>query len=219
MSSTRVPRPNSGFATLRRFVRERAPAERCELCSAALAERHAHLIDTMTRKVTCSCEPCAILFTSDAATKYRRIPRRMRSLPHFRLADGQWDALMIPINLAFFFHSTPAGRVVALYPSPAGPTESLLELEAWDEIVSENPVLAGMEPDVEALLVNRIGIARDVALAEYYIAPIDECFKLVGLIRSHWRGLSGGAEVWEEIGRFFGELKARATPYEEARRA
>ena len=35
--------------------------------------------------------------------------------------------------------------------------------------------------------------------AQYYIVPIDECYRLVGLIRMHWRGLSGGTEVWKEI--------------------
>ena len=46
--------------------------------------------------------------------------------------------------------------------------------------------------------------------------PIDECFKLVGLIRIHWRGLSGGTEVWEEIGRFFTSLNERSRPREES---
>jgi len=52
-------------------------------------------------------------------------------------------------------------------------------------------------------LVNRIGSS-----AEYFIVPIDECYRLVGLIRMHWRGLSGGTEVWEEIHQFFGHLRA-----------
>jgi hypothetical protein len=43
--------------------------------------------------------------------------------------------------------------------------------------------------------------------AEYYIVPIDQCFKLVGLIRSNWRGFSGGTEVWQKIGGFFADLK------------
>jgi hypothetical protein len=67
-----------------------------------------------------------------------------------------------------------------------------------------------MEPDVEALLVNRVGSARGYTSAEYYLVPVDECYKLVGLIRAHWRGLSGGAEVWEEIAVFFNGLKQRA---------
>ncbi len=67
-----------------------------------------------------------------------------------------------------------------------------------------------MQPDVEALLVNRLGAARGSDVAEYYLAPIDECYKLVGLIRSHWRGLSGGSEVWPQIGQFFAQLKERS---------
>ena len=58
-----------------------------------------------------------------------------------------------------------------------------------------------------ALLVNRVGHVRGAAPAEYYLVPIDECYKLVGLIRTHWRGLSGGTEVWREIGAFFAALK------------
>ena len=111
---------------------------------------------------------------------------------------------MIPIGMAFFFHSTPDGKVVAIYPSPAGPTESLLDLESWQDIVRDNAVLQKMNSDVEALLVNRVGQSR-----EYFLVPIDECYKLVGLIRANWRGLSGGTEVWREIAGFFNELKER----------
>jgi hypothetical protein len=127
-------------------------------------------------------------------------------LSDFRLTDPQWEELHLPINLAFFFHSTRAGRVVAVYPSPAGGTESLLTLEAWQQLEEANPVLCELEPDVEALLVNRLGSAR-----EHYRVPIDACYRLVGLIRSGWRGLSGGSEVWEEIGRFFSSLKQNST--------
>jgi len=89
-------------------------------------------------------------------------------------------------------------------------TESLLPLEAWSSIVQANPALNHLEPDVEALLVNRVGQSRGSAAAEYYIVPIDTCYKLVGLIRLHWRGLSGGTEVWQEIGNFFAELRHRS---------
>ncbi len=212
----------SSFAALRRFVRERAPVERCELCSAGLAANHQHLVEPASRKLLCACDPCTILFSNYdgqneqnvlGGQKYRRVPRRIRFLPDFRLTEALWDSLMIPINMAFFFHSSPAGKVVALYPSPAGPTESLLTFASWEEIVAENPILKEMEPDVEALLVSRISrlnSGRGQESAEYYLAPIDECYKLTGLIRAHWRGLSGGAEAWEEIARFFSGLKERA---------
>jgi hypothetical protein len=109
------------------------------------------------------------------------------------------------VELAFMFRRTPAGRVVAFYPSPAGATESLLELATWEEIAAANPVLQTMEPDVEALLVNHARGAR-----EHWLVPVDECYRLVGLLRTHWRGLSGGQEVWSEIGKFFDALRQRA---------
>ncbi len=170
-----------------------------------------HLLDPASRKLICACDACAILFSSQVQTKFKRIPRRIRALTDFHMTDSQWDGLMMPINMAFFFHSTPQGRVIALYPSPAGATESLLSFDTWDEIVLENPALQDMEADVEALLVNRIGHARGFTNPEYYLVPVDECFKLVGLIRSRWQGLSGGTEVWREIGHFFSELKARSS--------
>ena len=200
---------------LRRFVRPRnAFVERCEMCSAELAVEHTHLVEPSTRQLACACEPCAILFSGQAETKFKRVPRSISALPDFRLTDGQWDSLMIPIQLAFFFKSTPDQRVIALYPSPAGPTESLLSLDAWDEIVQDNPVLKEMLADTEALLVSRVGNEH-----EYYLVPIDECYKLVGLIRTHWRGLSGGTEVWREILKFFASLKERNAPRREASRA
>jgi hypothetical protein len=193
----------SSFAALRRFVRERAQPERCELCNLELPPDHQHLIEPAGRRLLCCCDACAILFSDQQDSRFRRVPRRARRLPDFQLNDAQWESLLIPISLAFFFYSSPDGRVVAFYPSPAGATESLLDLETWAELVQANPILAELEPDVEALLVNRIGAAP-----QYYRAPIDECYKLVGLIRTHWRGLSGGAEAWAEIGRFFDRLRS-----------
>jgi hypothetical protein len=201
----------SAFAVLRKFARPRPNVERCELCSAALGEQHPHLLELKTRKIACSCDACAILFSDQGNTKYRRVPRRSRMLTDFRLTDMEWEALMLPINLAFFYRDSAAERVVAMYPSPAGATESQLSLESWSELEAQNPILRKMEPDVEALLVNRIGQSHD-----YYLVPIDECYRLVGLIRSHWRGLSGGNEVWKELKTFFDTLNARCGVRKEA---
>ena len=199
---------NNSFAALRRFVSERKAVERCELCSLELPPEHQHLFVPAERQLLCACDACALLFDNPAATKYRRVPRQGRYLPEFQLDDALWDDLLIPVGMAFFFFSTPAEKVMAYYPSPAGPTESLLRLEAWDEIVSANPILQTMQPDVEALLVNRLGEPQ------YFIAPIDKCYELVGLIRMHWSGLSGGTEVWAEIAKFFTILKANSATEE-----
>ena len=213
-SASPPPSQNRSFAALRRFVRERKPVERCELCSAEVAALHSHLLEPAQRKLICACQPCAILFDGHAEKKYKRVPYRVRRLENFQLTDAQWDSLMIPIHLAFFFRSTPDARIVALYPSPAGATESLLSLDSWAEIVQDNAAVGEMEADVEALLVNRVGTAR-----EHYLVPIDECYKLIGLIRLHWRGLSGGTEVWDEIARFFTALRKRSEASGESARA
>jgi hypothetical protein len=206
--------PRSALAALRKFVRPRPVQERCDLCGAELVPEHPHLLDVKRRQLLCACPPCALLFSGSQSPAYRPVPRRLEVLAEFRLTDVQWESLLIPISLAFFVCNSEAGKVVALYPSPAGVTESLLPLETWRELVEENPVLRELEPDVEALLVNRVGGAR-----EYYRVPIDECYKLAGIIRTRWHGLSGGTEVWDEIGRFFTSLKERSGASGEAAHA
>jgi Family of unknown function (DUF5947) len=197
----------SPWSTLRRFARPRPPAERCDLCGAPLAAVHRHLLEPASRQMSCSCDPCAVLFSGREDARFRRVEPKAELLTGFRMTDAQWDDFHLPINLAFFVRGSGAGRVQAFFPSPAGATESLLTLDAWKALAAENPGLHALEADVEALLVNRLGSTR-----QHYLVSIDECFTLVGLIRTHWRGLSGGAAVWEEIGQFFNGLNARSQP-------
>ncbi len=210
-------KPFSAFSSLRQFAQEgsekaaaeatEAAQEHCDLCGEPIPPEHRHLLEVSTREMMCACRPCSILFDSEAASegRYRLIPDRHLFLEDFEMSDVQWESLRVPVDMAFFFHSTPAEKVVAFYPSPMGPTESLLKLSAWEELETHNPVLKGMKRDVEALLVNRVRGTR-----EHFLVPIDECYRLVGLIRMHWRGLSGGREVWEEIEQFFEELRKRS---------
>jgi hypothetical protein len=121
----------------------------------------------------------------------------------------QWEALSIPINLAFFFFSAAANRTLAFYPSAGGATESLLDLAAWNEIAAAHPRIQQMQRDVEALLVNRLADPP-----EYYIAPIDRCYELTGIVRKQWKGFTGGDEVWKAIADFFTTLRDEAVKVE-----
>jgi len=193
----------------RSTVAREAALERCELCGTAIAPSHRHMLDLAKRELMCSCQACSVLFASPAASAghYRLVPDRRLRIEDLELSDVAWEELRLPVEMAFFFHSSAEDCVQAFYPSPMGPTESLLGLEAWAELEQANPVLQTLVPDVEALLVNRVRGARG-----HWIVPIDECYALVGVIRTRWRGFTGGSEVWEEIGQFFEELDRRAKP-------
>jgi hypothetical protein len=186
-----------------------ASAERCELCGAPIEPRHQHLLELESRELLCACRACALLFDREAASdgRYKLVGERRVRLDGLELSDALWADLRLPVDVAFFFDNSTARRVQAYYPSPMGPTESLLRLEAWDDLVAANPVLGSMAADVEALLVDRARGARRA-----WLVPIDECYALVGLIRTRWRGLTGGAEVWHEMQRFFDELDRRCRP-------
>jgi hypothetical protein len=177
---------------------------RCELCGGALPDEHRHVADIQAQSLLCACRACVVLLGREGAGggHFKLVPERRRLLDGFVLGDEQWAALQLPVDLAFFFRSTPAGRVVALYPSPLGATESQLALEAWDDLQQANPWLGELDPDVEALLVNRMGEAR-----EHFLVPIDDCYQLVALIRTHWKGLAGGPDVQRELSQFFDRLR------------
>jgi len=178
--------------------------ERCDLCSTTIPADHRHLLHVEERRIVCTCETCRALFSGDGP--YRPTGSRTVWLDGLDLPDELWASFRIPIGLAFFFESSSAGGVVAFYPSPAGTTECELDLGAWDTLVAANPVLEGLESDAEALIVNRLGGAR-----QHAIVPIDECYRLVGLVRVSWEGISGGARIETAVARFFEELQEKAS--------
>jgi hypothetical protein len=157
----------------------------------------------------CACRACTILFDrrEAGAGHYRLVGDRRLRVDDLELDDALWEELRLPVDMAFFLRDSGADRVRAYYPSPMGPTESQLELDAWEQLEAANPLLRTLEPDVEALLVNRSLGAR-----QHWIVPIDECYGLVGLIRTSWRGFTGGSEVWQGIRQRFEELDRRSRP-------
>ena len=136
--------------------------EHCELCNAPIPSAHRHLLELSSRELVCACRPCSLLFDRDGASagRYKLVPERRLRLEDFAMSEQAWEELRIPVDMAFFFHSSVAGRVLAYYPGPMGPTESQLQLSSWRELEPENPILGELEADVEALLVNRVRGAR-----------------------------------------------------------
>jgi Fe-S cluster biogenesis protein NfuA len=180
-----------------------ASEERCDLCRTTVPEDHRHLLNLVEHRIECVCESCWALRSGDA--EYRPTGGRTLWLPGLELPDEVWASFQIPIGLAFFMESSIAGCVVALYPSPGGATESELHFSSWSRVVELNPILADLEPDVEALIVNRLSDPP-----AYAIAPIDRCYALTGSIKVNWEGISGGPKVGEAVSSFFDELRAEA---------
>jgi hypothetical protein len=179
------------------------PVELCDLCGKELDREHRHLLHLVDRRILCACESCVALRGGDPELR----PTGTRTLwfDDFDLPDEVWAALDVPIGVAFFIDSSATGGVVALYPSPAGATESEVPAATWRDLRAANPVLMGLEADAEALLVNRIADPP-----QYAIAPIDECYRLVGLIKLNWDGIAGGEGPERAVGGFFAALRERA---------
>lgn len=174
--------------------------ERCELCGAPVAEGHRHAVDTETHEVLCLCRACSVVFNREEASQghYRLIPQRRIRVPELSPAS-----LGVPVGLAFFVVQRD-GSVLAHYPSPAGATRWEVDPQAWAEATGGCAALGDVAPEVEALLVNT---AR--GRSESWLVPIDDCYRLVAVVRELWQGLSGGDRVWPEIERFFEELRRR----------
>ncbi|SEQ14775.1 DUF5947 family protein [Streptomyces radiopugnans] len=174
--------------------------QRCDLCSEPLPEPHRHLLDVRAGAVDCACRACSLLFDRKEAggAHYRLLPLRRTRLDEDGFDDALWASLGVPVGLAFFTRDGEGGEVTAGYPSPLGLLRSTVEAERWRAVEAADPAVAAMADDVEALLVNRAGGAR-----ERWIVPLDDCYRLAAVVRTHWKGLGGGPEVWRHVGDFF----------------
>jgi len=182
--------------------------EQCELCAAPLDDGHPHLLDVDTDSVRCVCRACAVLFDRSAASngKLRRIPDRRVALPPVPEGGGgaAWSAIGVPVQIAFVVLDD-AGVATVRYPGPAGITRADVGDLAWTELLDEAPELVQLEPEVEAMLV------RDrQGRSTRYVVPIDDCFRLVAVMRQSWVGITGGDEMWSAVDQWFDDLAARS---------
>jgi hypothetical protein len=189
--------------------------ERCEMCAEAIADEHQHVVNLEGRQLMCVCRGCYLLFTDvDADLRYRAVPDRYLAFGDFALDRRAWEALQIPVGLAFFFHNSSIARTVAFYPGPAGATESELDLAAWNDIRAAEPRVDTIAADTEALLVR---VPDDeTASCRAYLVPIDACYEFVGRLRMMWRGFDGGQDVRTYIEGFFETLDRRSKLVERA---
>jgi hypothetical protein len=174
--------------------------EHCDLCDGEVPAEHRHLLHLTERQILCACESCFALRSGDP--ELRPTGHRVVPLDGFRLPDDLWAEFRIPIGLAFLFRSSVEDKITAFYPSPAGATESELDLTAWEELVAVNPILETLELDAEALIVNRLADPP-----QFLIAPIDRCYGLVGLVKLRWEGINGGSNLREAIAGYLDALR------------
>ncbi len=197
--------------------------ERCEMCQTILDGRHGHLVDLDKRSIACACRACYLLFTHEGAAggRYKAVPERICHDPARPLAGTDWNELQIPVAMAFFFFNSALGRVVAGYPSPGGVTECELDLEAWDRLAAEYPLLGELAPDTEAIFVHGASPGgrppQTPPQYEVFLIPIDMCYSLVGELRMYWQGFDGGAEAREALAAFLAGLRRRAVVLERGR--
>ncbi|CQD10943.1 hypothetical protein BN1232_02029 [Mycobacterium lentiflavum] len=185
--------------------------ECCEMCAESIADEHQHVVNVAGRQLMCVCRACYLLFTdAQAELRYRAVPDRYLAFPNFALDRRAWDALQIPVGVAFFFTNSALLRTVAFYPGPAGACESELDLDAWNAIRAADPRVDLLTPDVEALLV-RVPESDESAQPQSYLVPIDACYEFVGRLRMLWRGFDGGQEARRFIEEFFAVIAARAS--------
>ncbi|HEY0227454.1 MAG TPA: DUF5947 family protein [Mycobacterium sp.] len=206
------------YDVLARIRSNRAPeptGERCEMCSEHIADEHQHVVNVAGRQLMCVCRGCYLLFTdSEADLRYRAVPDRYLAFPDFALDRRAWEALQIPVGVAFFFTNSDLGRTVAFYPGPAGACESELDLDAWNALRAADSRARLSLDDVEALLVRVPETGGfhngESAQPESYLVPIDACYEFVGRLRTLWHGFDGGQQAREFIDEFFAQIAARA---------
>jgi hypothetical protein len=188
--------------------------EKCDMCTTPIPPGHQHVADLEGSSLMCACRACFLLFTNPEAGggRYRAVPERYLTDPERPLSEVDWDSLEIPVGLAFFLLSSQGGEVTGFYPSPAGATECRLDLQAWDRVAADHPLLGDLAADVEAIL-----ISRSDSRVEYFLVPIDACYELAGRMRLHWRGFDGGAEARESITEFLAGVRDRARPFSQGR--
>ena len=168
------------------------------------------MVNVEGRQLMCICRGCYLLFTdSHAQLRYRAVPDRYLAFPDFALDRREWEALQIPVGLAFFFRN-----------SAHGPNRRVLSRPGRRHRVRTGP--RRLERDHRRRPPGRAcwpttsrrcwsGCPTDEqAPPQCFLVPIDACYEFVGRLRMLWRGFDGGQEAHRFIDEFFAQVEARS---------
>ena len=172
---------------------QRVAEERSSAASSAASRsrRRTGTCSTLRRReLLCACRACSLLFDRDAAGggHYRLVPDRRLRLDRLRAGRRRLGASCGSRSTWRSSSATPPrGGCVAFYPSPMGPTESLLELSTWDELERANPVLRR-----SSRTSRRCWSTARAARGGSGSCRSTTATRSSGVIRTRWRGFTGG---------------------------
>ena len=120
---------------------------------------------------------------------------------------SRWEELRIPVDMAFFFHSSAGRARGGVLPEPDGRDRVAARARrvgrSWRR---PTRCSASWSPTSR-----RCSSTARAARAQHWLVPIDECYALVGLIRTRWRGLHRRhARCGRRSAAFFDGLDQRA---------
>ena len=144
---------------------------------------------------------------SPATAAYRPTGTRTRLARRASTSRRALGVVPDPDRPRFFFleHALGGGGRRALpEPGRARPSASSTSAPWAASSSPRTPCSTSLEPDAEALIVNRLAEPP-----QHAIAPIDECYRLVGLVKRAGRGSPAAAARPRRRG-FFAELRERA---------
>ena len=146
------------------------------------------MLELSSRELMCSCRPCSLLFDREGAGsgRYKLVPERRLRLEDFAISDaGVGGAARSGGHGVLLPLERRASGCSPTTPARWGRPSRSCELSSWQELEAANPILGELEPDVEALLVNRVA-RREHGTGS---SRSTSATALVGLIRTRWRGL------------------------------
>ena len=195
------------------------PAARCDRCGVGLLPdpRHAHLFSYSRRSLLCACAACSAPYREGVIGKerspaYRLVPSRVERIDALSLTQADWEELGIPVQIAFLLkNQRENGWRLGRGRGPSRLSQPGREYGIGHPAGGVDPPLVQLL-SARATRAGRRSPARRQAprQARYFRAPIDECYRLAGLLRSHWEGFAGGPRVGAAVDDFFAELASRA---------